>query len=907
MRQANQREGKGQPTLAPLFGDATEGVLFLLVVAAVALVALFFQSTVSRVFDVPKALALKTLAGGTFLVWLGVALIGPGIRWRSASVFAAPVAALTGAFALSTVFSIDVQTSWYGVYERQFGLQGFLACVGIFFVAATCLASKRGAVLGLVVIALLGGMVGAYAVLQANGHDPWPFFREPHNKVYSTLGNATFAGNSLALIFPVMVLTSLVGTVHTVKEGSHVLAWGLGILLTLFLMVGLGYLAAHGLSATEMGASALRAQSALRFGFFLSALTVVVALGFGSQGPVWLRLESEGARRFADALAAGAMVACAILVALGLLYTRTRGAWVGTFVATGCGLVLAPRLVAHRPRLQTRVTIGGGVALLAGAVFVAFFAATSDNYLAKTIRSIPKDLNPMEQDCGKGQCTRPYLWYESFRVFTEHDDTLRRIYEDEDDRAAVVQGSDLEKLPYLPAEARTDGQRSFDTAWRTISVWFFGIGIETYRYAFMSHKSKRLEELDPMTNHDNPHNNYLYVLASLGPVGLLAYLWLLWSLLRQSFLRFWRTEYAPWERGVALGVVLSFLSYAVYSLAGFDSVACSVFFYLLLGVAAVLFEPSYGQKRAPLSEWVIPSSRAGLRPVFAGGLALILGVPLVSTVFSGYTIHSAEKSFAKDIARGKQPGLEQRLSNIKEAIEMSPWESHYKQVLGSSYSQAAQRWLQGSRKMLQVARQSQSTDPQKAQKALSKAQQLQRSADLYARYGEISLMAALEHAWAPENIFISLFQLKYALGDDRGAERALERALRHSPHLGAVRANLAALKASRKAWDEAIVDCEWVMEVDQRSHLAFRTCGQAYLEKGELDRAFELLNQARRLVPRDPLTRRALEDLKKARRSRGDFGPPPSAAPPRAPANTHANVSTTAPATAGATSTIVNE
>ena len=137
------------------------------------------------------------------------------------------------------------------------------------------------------------------------------------------------------------------------------------------------------------------------------------------------------------------------------------------------------------------------------------------------------------------QGTRRFLWSESPRVLYDHEKTLERLYEDHDDYAEHVTPAILGDIDGIRVKEKlTESEKSFDTAWRSVSVWFFGIGIETYRYAFMSHKSKRLEAMDPMTNHDNPHNNYLYVLASFGIFGLAAYLWLLWRLLSQAFRRF---------------------------------------------------------------------------------------------------------------------------------------------------------------------------------------------------------------------------------------------------------------------------------------------------------------------------------------------------------------------------------
>ncbi|CAN0592847.1 unnamed protein product, partial [Laminaria digitata] len=106
--------------------------LFTVVLITVALVAVWFKLDVNRVFDVPKALALKVGGGGSFLIWLIYGLFGPGFSWRSFKLFAGPIFALTGVVVISTFLSLDVPTSVYGVYERQFGLPGLLARVGLY-------------------------------------------------------------------------------------------------------------------------------------------------------------------------------------------------------------------------------------------------------------------------------------------------------------------------------------------------------------------------------------------------------------------------------------------------------------------------------------------------------------------------------------------------------------------------------------------------------------------------------------------------------------------------------------------------------------------------------------------------------------------------------------------------------
>ncbi len=937
-----------EPELPPIASGYVDVALLGAAILTVALVALWFKLDVNRVFDVPKALALKVGGGGVFLVWLLYGLFGRGFRWGSIKLFVGPVFALTAAIIISTLFSIDPATSIYGVYERQFGLQGFLGCIGLFVVTATCFSSRRGAVLGLGVLAIVGGIVGIYAALQAHGIDPYGFFDKPHTKVYSTLGNATFAGNALALIAPISTLLAITGATTTVAKKR----WGASPIAGLILFA-IGFAAVLGLClglGAVAGASQTLApddkQRLFKIGVGMALALIVGCAAAGTWGVEGIRLKEEKSRYAADALAAGGIAAMLVGIFLGLAFTRTRGAWVGTGVAITAGFILLPRLFNDAPERKRIIQITCYSVLAVSVLSLSLFVAFSDHLYAKTIRSIPAAFDPDRIDYGKGQGTRRFLWSESPRVLYHHGETLQRLYEDHDDYAEHVLPMVLSDVDGITVKEKlTESQKRFDSAWRKIEVWFFGIGIETYRYAFMSHKSKRLEAMDPMTNHDNPHNNYLYVLASFGIVGLAAYLWLLWRLLSQSFRRFLakprrllgKTEagepsagvitaweivedpekprlflstpaskdvadligesdkalrassepgrvivtgfdpagnvlerigalelpaaYTRTERALAFGVVTSFFSYAFYSIAGFDSVACSVFFYFLLGCAAVFFEPCTDEAPRPLGvniarHWAEfrkrePGSVSNEVPMVLSVVLALIGVVLLGhTIHGGLEVNSAEQAFVGERIRAHSAmeQLDRKISNIKRAISINPNESFYKQNLGNAYADTA-RYLRSEAAQLQRQGQTQA-----AQERLAKAEK-------YDAKAEVALYAALDHAWAPENIFISAFQVYYQERRVDEAEHALIRALEHSPHLGAVRANLAILELERGGYDEAIKDCKWVLEVDKRSSTAWRTCGRAYFMKGDLVKAEKYLKHAQLLQKNDPALKEYLKEL----------------------------------------------
>jgi tetratricopeptide (TPR) repeat protein len=848
------KERKAKAEAAPLFESWVEALLAVGALMTVTAVAVVFDRYVNRVFDVPKAFALKTGGGLIGIAWVVFALWGPGVRWRSLRLFGGPVLALLAAVGVSTALAFDPATAFNGVYERQFGFQGYLACAGLFAVASTAFQTRRAAVVGFGFVAFASGAVGTYAMLQGYGVDPFHFFEAPNDKVYSFLGNPTFAGNALALAFPLsLVLAGLAvarvarpGTDGGSPAGGLVMA-GVGLAVTLLLQIGAGWLVGARAVEVPVGSDEL-AGYGRQYGAVLglSLASVAGAAALGNHGPAFLRIRSPDGRRAADGFVAGSLVAAVFGILLGLFHTRTRGAWVGSAVSVVGLFVLFPQIFRHGHPARGRIRwVSYG--LLAGLALVsAGWLSVSDGLAARTLRSVVADLNPYREDCGKGQCTRPLLWMESPRVLLDHDETLARLDADREDYNQRTQPG---VVPGLPLREEL---KPVSAPWRTAKVWLFGIGIENYRYAFMSHKSKRLEELDPMTNHDNPHNNYLYLLASLGIVGLSAYLWLVGKAIWVSFRRtlgFGDASESDADAGfdrraVSLGVLASFFSYAVYSIAGFDSVLCSVFLFFLLGTAAVFFEPNRTEPRRRL-----PFSASARASVGVAGLATLVLVPLLAaTVVEASVVYRADHVFVGGDDALSRRSLDASIRDAKEAIQLHRDESFYRQRLGELYRGKALRTFQRARALQSKG------DREKA------SQLAERGREAVAQ-AEVALASALHRAWAPENVYITLYQLHARLGRTEEAMQALERALRHSPHLGPVRVSLAQLQLRAGAVEEAWRNARWALDVDSRDPTAQRIYGRAYALLGNPEHARIHLEKALQLRPDDAIAKRYLKEL----------------------------------------------
>jgi O-antigen ligase len=121
----------------------------------------------------------------------------------------------------------------------------------------------------------------------------------------------------------------------------------------------------------------------------------------------------------------------------------------------------------------------------------------------------------------------------------------------------------------------------------------FGSGHEAFRVAFAPLKSLELARLEPGTNYDNPHNNYLAYLANYGFFGLLVYLTVIAVSIRRIFV-FISLQRSREGLALATSIGASFIAVLVHNLANFDILTTLAYFYLYIGVIELYWRFSLG-------------------------------------------------------------------------------------------------------------------------------------------------------------------------------------------------------------------------------------------------------------------------------------------------------------------------
>lgn len=275
----------------------------------------------------------------------------------------------------------------------------------------------------------------------------------------------------------------------------------------------------------------------------------------------------------------------------------------------------------------------------------------------------------------------------------------------------------------------------------------------------MSYKSVESERREPHTQFDHPHNQYLYVLASLGALGLLLHLWLLLRFLQLNLRIIRNKQFSKPDRFLALGFFSCFVSYAVWTLPGFETLASLVFFWALLSAFSLWYSGLHRNEGSwPIEiRWLqkIPWSRIVLpKPVKTAliriGLVVLLLLLATSTQTISYTF-AADWKFSEGFLDKNAGKYEDALRSISAAMELNPRESFYP--------------LHGAKTYLKMAGQTPSKTKQR----------------LYVQQAEQMLDRADTHVWSPDVLFALRASARLFAEDLEGALQQLEKVLEVYP------------------------------------------------------------------------------------------------------------------------------
>ncbi len=609
---------------------------------ALLLIPTYFNLLSARHFEPDKATTLRSIV----MVMLAVALIDalerltnrraaedasnvPWFRRIAAVPLAVPTIIYAAVFLLATAVSIAPAVSFWGSYQRLQGTFTNLSYIGLGAFIALYL-RRREQLDRLVMVMILAGLIAAcYGLVQHMQLDPLPWRGDVVSRVASTMGNSIFVAAYMIMVLPYALYRGIVA-VHQARNADASpsrppidLGWGaayvllaLSALTLVFaaMMFGAVVRAADlrywwvypGALVVAGGlflliALAPRRAERLTFSMFMPGVLMlgyVVFLGMsytlgqgpnqrvvplegrpGVEWPLWLGIavalmtsgyallillprRTAGPSRFGLVLeAVGAFTIAALLLAA-IFFTQSRGPWLGGFAALFVFftllLILALRRAQQRNQARARLWRGLLIGEIALAIALAGFLAVfnlSDAPVFQQLRDVPyigRMGRLLEVETGTGR-VRWLIWF--------GDDKAGGA-------AALIRSDPL----------------------RMIVGW----GPETMFVAYNPFYPPSLTSLEARSaSPDRSHQAYLDEMINKGILGLISYLFLLFSF----FALAWRlaTRVTDWGLQVLLtAAVAAVTAHAIEGLTGIPIVSTLmlqwVSFALVVAVGGIVGE-----------------------------------------------------------------------------------------------------------------------------------------------------------------------------------------------------------------------------------------------------------------------------------------------------------------------------
>lgn len=204
---------------------------------------------------------------------------------------------------------------------------------------------------------------------------------------------------------------------------------------------------------------------------------------------------------------------------------------------------------------------------------------------------------------------------------------------------------------------------------------FTGTGIGNYARAFENYASYQLRFSEIRVYFDNPHNNFINSFCTMGLLGGIAYLLVLFGSLRVSFKNLLKHKNSTLYRKHSLAFFSFVCGYIVFGLADFDDVNILFFFFVLLSLykslGASFSIRSDTSREIKLNENAVKLSAA------------------ILILFSLYNIYfmineiSAQMAFSKGEEQYSAGDINGFLKSMNDAVSLNAEEPYYKYEFAS--------------------------------------------------------------------------------------------------------------------------------------------------------------------------------------------------------------------------------
>lgn len=194
-----------------------EKAIIGLLLAAVAIIPLFFDIRLYSVFDLSKVAALYFFSIATLVIWTILLTVKHDFSFSHVSINT-PILAYIAIFIIATAVSINPVMSLLGTYKRFEGLAATLCYIFLFYVTIQFITTRTRLYMLLISMAGCAVISSIYGIFQRCGVDYFTW-SSSGPRVFSTFGNPVFFAAQLVMVLPVAVSLFFIG--FKGKEGKE--------------------------------------------------------------------------------------------------------------------------------------------------------------------------------------------------------------------------------------------------------------------------------------------------------------------------------------------------------------------------------------------------------------------------------------------------------------------------------------------------------------------------------------------------------------------------------------------------------------------------------------------------------------------------------------------------------------
>jgi O-antigen ligase/tetratricopeptide (TPR) repeat protein len=449
-------------------------------------------------------------------------------------------------------------------------------------------------------------------------------------------------------------------------------------------------------------------------------------------------------------------LATAILSAAAIVFSGTRGAWLGLVT----GVLTFIWLTRSRAKSSVLVQSHLRLAVLTSIVILFFSALIAINPASQNIAQRARLL--VTEKTGSG---RTLLWRDSLKMLAQHP--------------------------------------------------LAGCGPEGFREAFLPYRSMELARLAPRTNNESSHNSYIDAAISYGLIGAILYVAIIASSLK-LLIRARRQSKDAGFRAIVVSMIASMAAVVVHNLFIFDQISTGLYFFVFAALAqSAVHVGTNGtaseteQAHSPMSPEGELDARRHRAVVVLRPAALLAGTAcalFVAAVWYSISIARADVEIKKAIAAATTGDLSEVLSHGNRAISYPDPSGDYRFLFARALALCGDNL--GTMDAVAGEEAGQQYGPASGERKVAFTLALSHAE------------ASLTHTLTPDANYVLLAYLAWRLGDQEKLFDFASKAVEADPNFSNSHWLLAEAYLTREERDSAALEAELALRLDPKSDAA---------------------------------------------------------------------------------------